>query len=365
MSGNTFGTLFKITTWGESHGEAIGVVIDGCPAGLEFSEEDVNSELALRKPGHTAFVSERKEDDSAQILSGVFEGKTTGAPISMVIQNKDSDPRHYHPIKEHLRPGHANFTYLEKYGIFDYRGGGRASARETASRVAAGALAKKLLKIWKIDLAGYLKQVGKITTTDFSHCCPEELRRKRSPIFCPDSEATKEIEKFLCKIKEEKDSIGGVVELVTSHLPIGLGEPVFDKLQAQLARAILSIPACKGIEIGSGFQSALMRGSEHNDLYTVDATKQVRTKTNHAGGILGGLSTGMPLIVRAVFKPTSSIAIEQETLTLAKEKTSLKYPQGSRHDPCVAIRAVPVVEAMCALVLVDALLVSRGGKIEL
>lgn len=328
MGSNSFGALFKITTWGESHGKAIGVVIDGCPAGLELDEDDINNELIHRRPGNHSYTSPRAEKDQAQIYSGVFEGKTTGTPISIIIFNHDCDSSKYEPIKDKLRPGHANFTYLEKYGIFDYRGGGRASARETACRVAAGAVAKKLLAHYEMYVEARL------------------------------------IEPTLEKIEEVKlagDSIGGIIEC-TASIGIGLGDPVYEKLEANLAKAMLSIPATKGFEIGAGFACAAMRGSEHNDEFVMEGN-QIKLKTNRAGGTLGGISTGEPLVFRVAFKPTSSIKKPQETVTLGKEQTLFELPEGSRHDPCVAVRAVPVIEAMAALVLIDAVLINHSSTI--
>ncbi len=338
MSSNSFGQLFRITTWGESHGKGIGVVIDGCPAGLSITEEEINAALALRAPGQSPYTSPRKEKDHAEIYSGVFEGKTTGAPISIIIHNHDAKSSTYEPMKNILRPGHANFTYLEKYGVFDYRGGGRASARETACRVAAGAVAKKLLQRKSIEVTAYLVSVANVQ----------------------DSEAIKQ------KINEaikSGDSLGGIVAFEVTGLPVGLGDPVYEKLEANLAKAMLSLPATKGFEIGEGFQAAAMYGSEHNDLF-VNKNAQVITQTNHAGGTLGGISTGMPLMGRVAFKPTSSIKKPQKTLDREGHTVDFVLPEGSRHDPCVAIRAVPVVEAMCSLVLADALLMNRCVKLS-
>ncbi len=363
MGSNSFGTLFKITTWGESHGKAMGVVIDGCPAGLSLCEADIHQELALRAPGKSAFTSPRKEEDKAEIYSGIFEGKTTGAPISIIIMNEDVDSSKYISLKETLRPGHAHFTYLEKYGIFDYRGGGRASARETVCRVAAGAVAKKLLAHFQIEVVAYIKEIGSIALDTIAHENINELKQTvlQSPIFCPDRDVAEKMMAALLAIKEEKDSLGGIVEAI-AILPAGLGDPVYEKLQANLAKAIFSLPAVKGFEIGSGFLAAKMQGSAHNDLFTLDDDKIV-TKTNFAGGVLGGISTGMPLVMRVAFKPPSSIQKPQETVALNKQKTVLQLPEGSRHDPCVAIRAVPVVEAMCALVLADSVLMNRNARL--
>jgi chorismate synthase len=365
MANNASGTLFRITTWGESHGKAIGVVIDGCPAGLPLTDAEINAELKLRQGGRTPYVTPRGEKDEAQIYSGVFEGKTTGAPISIIIFNQDADSSKYEPIKDLLRPGHANFTYLEKYGIFDYRGGGRSSARETACRVAAGAVAKKLLAHFGIQVVAYIKEIGGIAAPTPTAPSADALQSatRESPVFCPDKSATKMMIEALEKAKEEGDSLGGIIEITTFNLPIGLGDPVYEKLEANLAKAMLSIPATKGFEIGSGFAAARMKGSEHNDAFILDAKGKVSTATNFAGGILGGISTGLPLTARVAFKPTSSIQKPQKTLSLTKEEKIFKLPEGSRHDPCVTIRAVPIAEAMAALVLADALLMHRNSKI--
>lgn len=363
MASNGFGTIFKITTWGESHGKAIGVVIDGCPAGLEIDESEINAALALRAAGRNPYTSARAEPDRVEILSGLFEGKTTGAPISLMIPNRDGNSNHYEPIKDLLRPGHANFTYLEKYGVFDYRGGGRASARETACRVAAGSIASKLLKHFGIEITAYLKQIGSIVAADVEgRYDPLRKATHQSAIFCPDSHASKEMIALIEKAKIEGDSLGGVIEFIAYGVPAGVGDPVYEKLGANLAHAMMSIPATKGFELGSGFESVQMQGSEHNDRF-INESGKVRTETNHAGGTLGGISTGMPLMGRVAFKPTSSIVKPQESLTTEGEHASFQLPVGSRHDPCVAIRAVPVVEAMVALVLIDALLLNRCVKL--
>ena len=346
MAGNHFGTLFKIVTWGESHGPALGVVIDGCPAGLTLSVDDVNAELALRRPGFHPYTSPRRESDDAEILSGVFEGKTTGTPISIVIWNRDAKSAAYKPLKDILRPGHANFTYLKKYGVFDWRGGGRASARETAARVAAGAVAKKLLAHYEIELIAYVQAVGA--------CTGERPQHKK---------LSSEMLAVLEEVIEAKDSIGGVVELTSSPLPVGLGSPVFDKLEAQLAAAMLSIPASKGVEFGVGMTAAKMRGSEHNDRFDVDDSGEPYLATNHAGGTLGGISCGTPLVMRVAFKPTSSIGQVQQSVSVTGEKVEVSLPEDARHDSCVALRAVPVVEAMAALILADHLLNNRTSKL--
>ncbi len=361
MASNSLGVIFRITTWGESHGKAIGVVVDGCPAGLELSEEDICKELQARMPGKNPLTSPRKESDNAQILSGVFEGKTTGCPISIIIFNEDADSSKYEPIKTLLRPGHANFTYLEKYGFFDFRGGGRASGRETACRVAAGAIAKKLLRYYQMDLIAFIKELGGIEANISNSKDIEQLKKERSEssVFCPDSQASKKMIEKIEDAKQQGDSLGGIIELRGVGIPAGLGDPLYEKLQANLAKALMSIPAAKGVEFGSGFESARMKGSEHNDSFSIDEQGSVVTKTNHAGGILGGLTTGMPLIVRVAFKPTSSILKIQETVNTQKESKNFQIPEGSRHDPCLALRAAPVVEAMAALVLADALLMNR------
>jgi chorismate synthase len=361
MASNSFGNIFRITTWGESHGKGVGVVIDGCPAGISLTDEDINSALALRAPGTNPFTSPRKEPDIAEIFSGTFEGKTTGAPLSIIIMNKDSDSSKYEPIKHLLRPGHANFTYLEKYGCFDYRGGGRASARETACRVAASAVANKILEHEKIEVISYIKSIGKI---DMSI---EQLDLKtikaltlRSPIFCPETHAEEKMMTAITAAKEEGDSLGGIVEFLVLNMPVGLGDPIYEKLEANLAKAMMSLPATKGFEIGEGFAATRMKGSEHNDEFS--ASESIMS-SNHAGGTLAGISTGMPLMGRVAFKPTSSIKKEQNTIDDQGHQQKFKLPEGSRHDPCVAIRAVPVISAMCSLVIVDALLMNRLAKL--
>lgn len=362
MASNQFGKIFRITTWGESHGRAIGVVIDGCPAGLSLDENDINAELALRAPGR-ALTSPRKEPDQAEIYSGLFEGKTTGAPLSILIKNKDADTSQYEPIKHLLRPGHANFTYLEKYGIFDYRGGGRASARETACRVAAGAVAKKLLAHFDIQVCAYLQTVGQQTMGELRGDI-NQLKQLTldSPVFCPCAKSSAAIATAIETAQQAGDSLGGVITCITSTLPIGLGDPVYDKLEANLAKAMLSIPATKGFEIGEGFHAASMTGASHNDGFTTHEEKTMPS-SNHAGGTLGGISTGLPLLMRVAFKPTSSIKKIQQTVDTDGHAQEFALPTNARHDPCVAIRAVPVVEAMCALVLADAILINRTVKL--
>lgn len=362
MASNFFGQIFRITTFGESHGPAIGVVIDGCPAGLSITVEEINEELALRRPGRTSYTSPRLEPDQAEILSGIFDHKTTGAPITILIRNQDADSSQYTSIKDLYRPGHANFTYLEKYGLFDYRGGGRASARETAARVAAGAVAKKFLAHYNIHCTAFVSEIGSTRASpDFSDLSILRQQTYANPIFCPDETASAQMMATLTQVKEEKDSLGGIITCI-AHIPVALGDPVYFKLEAQLASAMLSLPAAKGFEIGEGFASARMRGSVHNDSFELHEGR-VQTSTNSAGGTLGGISTGSPLIFRTAFKPTSSIQKPQETINLQKEKATFELPASARHDPCVAIRAVPIIEAMTALVLADALLMNRCAKL--
>lgn len=357
MGSNSFGNIFRITTWGESHGPAIGVVIDGCPAGLELSEQDLLPDLQRRAPGTNPHTSPRKEPDTPQILSGVFDGKTTGTPISIFIRNQDAKSEVYRSVEKLLRPGHANYTYLAKYGIFDHRGWGRASARETVCRVAAGSVAKKFLLQFNISVQAYIKQIGTIEATDL-----ELSSALTNIVYCPDDKASKQMVHELQRVQLEGDSLGGVVEFIATGLPAGLGDPVYEKLEANLAKAMLTLPATKGFEIGSGFDGAAMQGSVHNDLYE-NQSGQIRTQTNSAGGILGGISTGMPLIGRVAFKPASNIAKPQPTLTTEGHAATFELPPGSRNDPCVAIRAVPVVEAMVALVLADAVLLNRCARL--
>ena len=351
---NSFGTTFRMTTWGESHGPAIGCVIDGCPPGIVICEKQINEALIERAPGRSAFVSERKEPDTVRILSGTFESKSTGAPLCLLIENRDADSSKYEPIKDLFRPGHANYTYLKKYGIFDWRGGGRASARETAARVAAGVVAQGILDLVGIRVLTFLQEVAAIEAKKIAD---EDLETalQQSAIFCPDPEAERQMIAQIMQAKQEGDSVGGVVQCEATGVPAGLGEPLYDKITARLAYAMMGLPASRGFEIGEGFSAAVMRGSEHNDPFEVrDAT--VRLASNHAGGVLGGITTGEKLWFRVAFKPTSSIQKEQKSATEDGREAAFSLPEGSRHDPCVAIRAVPVVKAMCRIVLVDALL---------
>ncbi len=363
MASNSFGHIFRITTWGESHGPAIGVVIDGCPAGVYITEDLLNQSLALRSPGRNEYTTTRKEADLAKIYSGVYQDTTTGAPISIIILNQDADPKAYDSIKDILRPGHANFTYTTKYGVYDHRGAGRASARETACRVAAGAVAKQILANFSIQTAAYISSVGAVNANISITDVPIlNQATYSSPVFCPDLDASNKIMEVISLAQSAGDSVGGIVEFLATGLPCGLGDPVYEKLTANLAKAMLSLPASKGFEVGEGFKSAQMSGSEHNDNF-VKENARIKTMTNHAGGTLGGISTGMPLLGRVGFKPTSSIKKPQSSVTVTGESVTFELSANARHDPCVALRAVPVVDAMCALVLVDALLMHRSSII--
>lgn len=358
MSGNTFGTLFRITTWGESHGPAIGVVIDGCPAGMPLEEADIQKELDRRRPGQSDVTTQRREEDRAQILSGVFSGKTTGAPISIIVKNKDVDSSKYEALRNTPRPGHADLTYELKYGLRDWRGGGRSSARETVGRVAAGAVAKKLLDLKGVHVLGHVVELGGIRAKTVSI---EEVREntEKNPVRCADPDAAAKMESMIRAAINEGDSVGGIVELIGIGLPAGVGEPVFDKLSAELAKALMSIGAVKGVEIGAGFRSASMKGSKMNDAITI-RNEKITTLTNNAGGILGGISDGEPLVLRIAVKPTPSISKEQRTVDMSKmQETKIKIH--GRHDPSIPPRIVPVAEAMVALVLVDMMM--RGGFI--
>ena len=347
---NTFGKLYKITTWGESHGDAVGVTIDGCPPGINITNEDIQFELNRRKPGQSEITTQRKESDIAEILSGTFEGKTLGSPIHISVVNNDAKSKDYDSLKDLYRPSHADYTYDIKYGIRNWKGGGRASARETIGRVAAGAIAKKILKQkFDIDIVGYVKSIQNLTATvdtDTVNISDVEENIAR----CPDINMSKKMIDKIKEVRKNGDSLGGVVELVCRNVPPGLGEPVFDKLEADLGKAVLSLPACKGFEVGSGFSGTLMLGSEHNDEFYNDNGK-IRTKTNNSGGIQGGISNGENIILKAAFKPTGTIIKQQNTVTnLGKE---IEFGGRGRHDPCVLPRAVPMVESMVALVLID------------
>lgn len=360
MASNALGRFFRMTTFGESHGAGIGVVVDGCPAGLPVDIARINQELAIRAPGKTAFTSPRKEADTVEILSGVYQDQTTGAPVCLWIKNQDAQSDQYEATKHLMKPGHANYSYLQKYGVFDYRGGGRASARETAARVAAASLAMPLLEAKGISVTAYLQQVGHLV-------CEYPLTEltwqviTADPIFCPSPSRSLEIQQLLTAQKAQGDSVGGVVAFVAQNLPAGLGDPMYAKITSCLAQAMMSIPATKGFEVGEGFSAATLFGSTHNDAF--QSGEQV-LKTNHAGGILGGITTGMPLYGRVAFKPTASIQKPQETIDTAGNAAVFQLPSTARHDPCVAIRGVAVVRAMLVLTLVDLLLADRLSRCD-
>lgn len=355
---NTYGTIFRITTFGESHGPAIGVTIDGCPAGLQIDEAFIQSELSRRKPGQSKITTQRKEDDAVRILSGVFEGTSTGTPIAMVIENQDQRSKDYSHVAETFRPSHADYTYQAKYGLRDYRGGGRSSARETAARVAAGAIAKMLLKQHGIEVNAYVSKVGDIEAPPYHQL---DLGATESNIVrCPDAETANKMIELIDQVRLDRDTIGGLVTCVIRNTPVGLGEPVFDKLHAELGKAMLSINAVKGFEYGSGFKGVSLRGSQHNDEFYNDQGK-IRTKSNHSGGIQGGISNGEDIYFNVAFKPVATIMQDQQTVDVAGNETVVSGK--GRHDPCVLPRAVPIVEAMAALVLADFLLRNKSAKI--
>ena len=357
--GNTYGKKLTITTFGESHGKAIGVTIDGCPAGLVIDEEFIQSELDRRKPGQSKITTQRKEGDKAEILSGVFEGKSTGTPIAIVIYNEDQKSKDYSHISNKFRPSHADYTYHEKYGVRDYRGGGRSSARETAARVAAGAVAKLFLKQLGVQINAYVSQAGNIklekpyTELDFS-------KTENNIVRCPDQQIANEMIRLIDQVRKNQDTIGGVVTCVIQGTPVGLGEPVFDKLHAELGKAMLSINAVKGFEYGSGFEGVKMLGSEHNDLFE-QQDGNVKTHTNHSGGIQGGISNGQDIYFKVAFKPVATIMQDQESIDTDGNKTIVSGK--GRHDPCVVPRAVPIVEAMAALVIADYYLLNKSSKV--
>jgi chorismate synthase len=352
---STFGKVFSITTWGESHGPAVGVVLDGCPAGLELSEADIQGDLDRRRVGQSAVTSPRNESDKVQILSGVFNGLTMGTPISMLVWNQDADSSKYEDIKDLFRPGHADYSYLAKYGVRDHRGGGRSSARETIGRVAAGAVARKLLAREGVKIVGYTAELAGIVAKKIDF---DEI--ERNIVRCPDPEAAPQMVEAVMQAKKERDSLGGIAEILAEGVPPGLGEPVFDKLDADIAKAMLSIGATKGIEFGRGFDMARMRGSESNDPF-INVEGQIRTSENKAGGILGGISTGEDILVRLAVKPTSSISREQTTVNTKGEEAKIEVR--GRHDPTIVVRLVPVAEAMMALVLADHLLRQRLSRV--
>ena len=358
MAGNTFGKLFKISTFGESHGSVIGVVIDGCPSNFAIDFQEVQNELSRRKPGQSDLVTPRNETDELEILSGIFEGKTTGAPICLVTRNKDFKSKDYTEISKVYRPSHSDFVYHKKYGNYDFLGGGRASARETWARVAAGAIAKQILQESEIEILGFVSQVylHKIPT-DFANFKSEQI--ESSIIRCPHLETEKLIIQEIEKAKLEGDSLGGIVSCIIKGCPIGLGEPVFDKLEADLAKAMLSINASKGFDIGSGFNAVIMKGSEHNDAFYME-NESVKTKTNYSGGVQAGISNGMDIHFRVAFKPVSTIKKEQKTISKNLVESTISLD--GRHDPCVVPRAVPIVEAMAAIVVLDHLLLWKSSQ---
>lgn len=359
MAGSSIGNIFRITTWGESHGAGIGVVVDGCPAGLSISETDIQKFLDRRKPGQSKFTTMRKEDDTVDILSGIFDGKTTGTPISMIVHNKTQRSSDYSDIANYYRPGHADYTFDQKYGFRDYRGGGRSSGRETIGRVAAGAIADKLLREIGIDIFAYTSSIGNIVVN------PNNFERKEiynNRLYMPDSNAAKEAEVYLTKCIEKKNSSGGSVECIVKNIPVGLGDPVFEKLNANLAKAICSIGAVKAFEIGDGKDVAKTTGLDNNDNFYYDKNQLVKKESNHAGGILGGISDGSDIFIRASFKPTPSIYAKQKTINKSGENIDIEIK--GRHDPIIVPRAVVVVEAMASITILDALLVNMSSKLD-
>ncbi len=355
--GNVFGTLFRIATWGESHGGGIGVCVDGCPPGIPITVEEIQAQLDRRRPGQSSITTQRREPDRVEVLSGLFEGRTTGVPIALLVRNKDARSKDYEHLRDVYRPSHADYTYEAKYGIRNWRGGGRASARETIGRVAAGAIAEKILALWAgTRITAYVKRVHDIEAT----VDPATVTREavdRTPVRCPDEAVAARMIERIEETRRQGDSLGGLIELVATGVPVGLGEPVFDRLEADLAKAMMSLPATKGFEIGSGFAGTYLTGSVHNDPFRVEDDR-VRTRTNNSGGVQGGISNGEDIVCRIAFKPTATINKQQETVSRSGE--SVKLSAKGRHDPCVLPRAVPMVEAMAALVLVDHLLRLRA-----
>lgn len=355
---NSYGTLFRISTFGESHGPAIGVIIDGCPAGLTIDEAFIRSELDRRKPGQSKITTQRKEDDTFRILSGVFEGKSTGTPIAVVIDNQDQRSKDYSHIQHTFRPSHADYTYEAKYGNRDYRGGGRSSARETAARVAAGAIAKLLLKHSGVEISAFVSQVGDIKAAHYTQL--DLAKTEDNIVRCPDPATAEKMIALIDEVRLSRDTIGGVVTCVIKNTPVGLGEPVFDKLHAELGKAMLSVNAVKGFEYGSGFEGIKLRGSQHNDEFYNEGGK-IRTKTNHSGGVQGGISNGEDIYFNVAFKPVATIMQDQQSVD--KDGNEATVSGKGRHDPCVVPRAVPIVEAMAALVLADFLLRAKANKV--
>jgi chorismate synthase len=358
---STYGKIFKISTFGESHGKAIGVVIDGCPAGVDFDENFIQNELDRRKPGQSRITTQRKEADEFQVLSGIFEGKTTGTPIALVIHNEDQRSKDYSHIATQFRPSHADYTYTEKYGVRDYRGGGRSSARETAARVAAGGLAKILLSNNGISIQAYVTQVGKLKLNK-EYWELDLSKTDDNAVRCPDETMAQQMFEYIDEIRKKGDSIGGIITCVIKGVPVGWGEPVFDKLHAELGKAMLGINAVKGFEYGSGFDGVELLGSEHNDAFFVGDDGKVHTKTNHSGGIQGGISNGEDIYFNVAFKPVATIMQDQESVNAEGEKVTVSGK--GRHDPCVLPRAVPIVEAMAALVLADFSLRAKSNKLS-
>jgi chorismate synthase len=353
MSGNTIGKLFTVTTFGESHGPALGCIIDGCPPGLELSVEDMQRDLDRRKPGQSRYTTQRKEGDEVKILSGVFEGKTTGTPIGLLIENTDQRSKDYSNIKDQFRPAHADYTYQKKYGIRDYRGGGRSSARETAMRVAAGAIAKKYLqKIAGIEIRGYLSQLGPIKA---EQVLLDEV--ENNPFFCPDPDKVPEMEQYMQDLLKEGNSVGAKISVMATNVPVGLGEPIFDRLDAEIAHSLMSINAVKGVEIGAGFDSVAQKGTEHRDEITPEGFV-----SNNAGGVLGGISSGQDIIAHIALKPTSSLRIPGSSVDV--DGDPIEVVTTGRHDPCVGIRATPIAEAMLAITLIDHFLRHRGQNAD-
>jgi len=355
MGGNTYGRFFRITTWGESHGKALGVVIDGCPPGISINEEEINKELSLRRPKSDGLSTSRKEEDSCEILSGVFEGKTLGTPISIIVNNKDVDSSSYEKIKGVFRPGHADYTYFKKYGLYDYRGGGRASGRETVARVAAGAVARKILEkeIKGFELFSFTKDIGGIRISEINHNSLKREEIVKDRLWCPDKKISEQMAQQIVKAKSQGESVGGIVEIVAKNVPLGLGEPVFDKLEADLGKGLLSIGAVKGVEFGGGFNLSNLLGSESND--------QMNPKgfvTNRAGGIVGGISNGEEIVIRVAVKPIPSISKEQKTIDIEGNERSIKIE--GRHDPCAIPRINPVCESMVAITILDHLLMQKS-----
>lgn len=359
MAGSTFGTIFKITTWGESHGKGIGVVVDGCPAGIDLCEEDIQIFLNRRKPGQSHYSTPRQESDAVEILSGVFEGKTTGTPISLVVYNKNQQSKDYSEIASYYRPGHADYTFDMKYGFRDYRGGGRSSGRETIGRVAAGSIACKILNQLGISLLTYTQSIGPIHVNPAAFDASEITK---NPLYMPDKDAAENASTYLDACMAEQNSSGGIIECIVSGMPAGIGDPVFEKLDANLAKAIFSIGAVKGFEIGDGFEAAKATGRTNNDAFIRTSDGSIAKSSNHSGGILGGISDGSDLILRAAIKPTPSIAATQNTVNKAGEEISVNIK--GRHDPIIVPRAVVVVEAMTALTIVDLLFTNMSATIN-